>query len=237
MLYQVREDREVYERGYTGEVHARHNWVLPGVMCPVCGATWAMTGSEYPAVDLTAFIAEEEYRITRAVPLAEFRRLREQIAEFVPRRCELVPGTGFGRLVGKTWGHLPDLIWMVPWTLIMRTDAADRLAERGVRFPPMVQPDLTFRGKTYVDLVDLQLEPGPFLADLGNGDAACPACGWKRIEYPDPIVIDGGSVPTDVDLFRVSNFPTILLCTERFAEAVHSLGLLGARFEEVEVVL
>ncbi|MBK8150708.1 MAG: hypothetical protein IPK58_21535, partial [Acidobacteria bacterium] len=59
-------------------------------------------------------------------------------------------------------------------------------------------------------------------------DRICPECDRDAVKLPEEIAIDVSDVPNDVDIFRLDNFATILIVTERFFDAVNSLGIKGA---------
>ena len=57
----------------------------------------------------------------------------------------------------------------------------------------------------------------------------CGTCGrWERTL--DHAVLEPGTAPADADLFRATNHVTVVLASERFVDAVRSLGLTGLRF-------
>jgi hypothetical protein len=46
-------------------------------------------------------------------------------------------------------------------------------------------------------------------------------------------VLERASLPASVDLFRLKDFETMLICTERFHEAVLRLQVEGLAFQEL----
>ncbi|MFP2958307.1 double-CXXCG motif protein [Myxococcus sp. 1LA] len=99
-----------------------------------------------------------------------------------------------------------------------------------------IRTALRFRQKSPSEFFELQLEP------LGRLHAACipeeafPPCGTcGRLDFPRPEepVLDSARLPLDRDMFRVGNFATMIVGTERFREAALQLGLEGIRFREL----
>ncbi|AKQ69837.1 hypothetical protein A176_006749 [Myxococcus hansupus] len=48
-------------------------------------------------------------------------------------------------------------------------------------------------------------------------------------------MLDAASLPSDVDIFRLANFTTMIVGTDRFVDAVKRLGLPGLSAEELPV--
>ncbi|MBN1208979.1 MAG: hypothetical protein JXB05_29245 [Myxococcaceae bacterium] len=60
-------------------------------------------------------------------------------------------------------------------------------------------------------------------------------CGRLGARRPERLILEGASLPEQVDLFRLTDFETTLVGTERFVEAVRRLGLDGADCLELPV--
>jgi len=60
-----------------------------------------------------------------------------------------------------------------------------------------------------------------------------PCFGRFALTRSDEPLLDGASLPTDLDLFRVGNFATMFIGTARFMEAVRRLELDGIAFREL----
>ncbi|MFY2560390.1 double-CXXCG motif protein [Corallococcus terminator] len=233
-FFWVREDDDVAEQ-HGGEVHGAHKWKLPGAKCHTCGITWSGAGHTYPCVDLSALPEQQAYERARPEPFIEFARLREQVRSLAPAHAPLPPGTRFGPLVGTASGNLADFAWLID-VLLMHRDALERLQAlhplglRGCR------TELRWRKKNPPELLELQLEPhGRLHPDCIPSDVPppCQTCGRFALSRPQAPILDGASLPTDIDLFRVGNFATMVIGTERFVEAVHNLSLTGLTFREL----
>lgn len=222
-----------------GEIDATHKWGLPGLTCATCGATWSAVGLAYPSVDLSALPSEKRYRDRWPVTLGELDELRHPIIPLMPDGSIPPPGTHFGPLVGKTKGTFGDFAWLNPWTLLIRSEALERLCYADMHMPIGVRPALTYSEKDPPDLLELQIEPKAKTA-LGslppNAVPQCRSCGRQALTLPEYIVIEQSSIPQNLDLFRGQDFTTLIFATERFAEAVQNLKLTGMVFREVDVL-
>jgi hypothetical protein len=108
--------------------------------------------------------------------------------------------------------------------------------QAGVQGLKGCKPELRFRQKKNPpDLGELQLEPQGLLhADcLPPRPPPCPRCGRDGFQLPEHLILDKASLPTHTDVFRVANFSTVLVGSERFKEAVQRLGHDGLLFLEL----
>ncbi|HZI16847.1 MAG TPA: double-CXXCG motif protein [Myxococcus sp.] len=234
-FFWMTEDMRVATR-YGGVVNAWHQLSLPGVRCHTCGATWTSVGHEYPSVDLSQLPERYEFENARPEPFPEFARLRELVRPLVPPDASLPPGTGFGPLVGRASGDFGPIVWVGGGKLLVRRDALERLQAEGVRGLLGCRTQLRFRKKDAPELLELQVEPrGRLHPDCIPPEVPppCTTCGRHGFSRPDEPILDAASMPTDRDLFRVGNFTTMLIGTERFMEAVRRLELDGITFREL----
>lgn len=235
-IFEIREDQFRKKVGY---IDAIHKWDLPGVVCSVCNSTWSTVGLEYPTVDLTNFADEELYRRSRSVRLDVFLDLRKKIADAFPGLPVLKPGTEFGPSVGKAvGGRLNGFVWRAWWSICLEASALEKLKSSGLSLPNSIKAEITFKKEAQkVFEFGLPLK-GKLLNGVYDGIQLnyCEACGRDSASLPEEILIEHSSIPNDIDIFRVSNFTTIILVTERFVETVTNLGIKGAVFEEVKTV-
>ncbi|SDD41306.1 double-CXXCG motif protein [Myxococcus virescens] len=232
----LQEDRVATARHH-GDFNAAHRWRLPGLAkCPGCGATWSSSGHMYPSVDLSGLPEQDLFLKARSAPFAEFARLREQVRPLAPPAATLPPGTRFGPLVGTAQGDLGPLSWQGSYLLLLRRDTLEQLQAEGVRGLMGVRAELRFRQKHPPEMLELQLEPGGLLhpqclpPDL---PLACATCGRRGLQLPDEPLLEGATLPRDRDVFRLGNYATVLVGTERFMEAVRRLRLEGIHFQEL----
>ncbi|MCP3097494.1 double-CXXCG motif protein [Myxococcus sp. K15C18031901] len=234
-FFWVDEDDAVVAR-YGGWVEAAHRWGLPGLKgCPTCLLTWSSTGHDYPGIDLSLIPEHHEFERARPEPFPEFSRLRELVRPLAPPNAWLPPGTGFGPLEGKSAGRLPDFIWMTS-VLLAHQEALERLQATGVRGMTGHPTAVKFRQKPAPALREVQLEHrGALHPDCIPVETPppCPTCGRHGFSRPDEPVLAAAILPTELDLFRLGNFATMLIATERFVDAVRALELEGLTFREL----
>lgn len=235
-VFKVGEDVLRQKNGY---LDAAHKWGLPGVVCPVCGVTWGVSGLEYPSVDLTSFPNVSRYKEPWPVPLETYRDMRDELWKTFPHLPTLLPGTALGPSQGKIkGGRVKDFVWGSWWTISLESTAYERLLNSGLSLPKVVKAEIVSK-KNPQEVLEFDL---PLEAELTNGiyDGIqldfCIACGRNSATLPEQIVIDVSSVSGSFDIFRIRNFTTIVLVTEDFVEVVDSFGLSGAIFQEVEIL-
>lgn len=235
-FYDLDEDKASRQ---TGNINATHRWGLPGLrQCPGCGVTWAGTGLHYPCVDLSSLPEREEFVKARPEPFDEFSRLRELVRPLAPTGALLSPGTEFGPLVGSALGTFGPFFFQNPWTLLVQPAVLERLESEGVRGLKGCRTELRFRQKKSPELLELQIEPRGLLhPDCIPPEAriACVRCGRQGFSLPEEPILDAASLPEDLDLFRLANFATVIVATERFKAAVERLELGELVFTELPV--
>lgn len=232
-IFSLREDDN---RRNSGCIIGDHQWSLPGVSCFFCKSSWGGAGLEYPSVDLSGLSDERLFRVSRNEPLAVYLGLRSRIAEKFPQITLLQPGTLFGPISGRVQGKANGFIWQTPWTVCLDRGALDTLRARDLSLPIEVKVDL--KAEKY-DIRELDLPLSGKLANPvydGIELDYCSMCGRDSGTLPDEILIDKASISDDYDIFRVRNFPTRVLVTERFVDAIKSLDIRGATFEEEKIV-
>ncbi len=224
---------------FTGEYNAEHKWGLPGIHCPLCDATWSASAGAYPCTDLSGLEERKEYEEARLEEdYAEFERLCERVRSLVPAGAPLRPGTKFGPLVGTARGSFGQLVLQDGWDLLIRREALEQLQSEGVRGLKGCRAELRFRQKNAPELWELQLEPqGRLHPDCLPPDLQppCAKCGRLGLTRPEAPLLDAASLPEDRDLFRLGNFLTMLIATERFVDTVQRLGFEEVLFHELPV--
>ncbi|HZH74997.1 MAG TPA: double-CXXCG motif protein [Archangium sp.] len=222
---------------YTGNLSARHKWGgLPGLRCPECRATWAGSATAYPSVDLSALAERKEYEKPRPEPFDEFVRLRELVRPLVPSGAQLLPGANFGPLVGTATGTFSPLFFHFVEMPLVHRAALEQLQAEGVRGLRGFPTELRFRQKTHPELLELEIlaygRLHPDCTPQGRRPP-CPKCGHDYFTRPDEPMLEAASLPTHTDLFRLSDFETMLIGTERFVEAVRRLALEDVDIREL----
>jgi uncharacterized double-CXXCG motif protein len=225
---------------YTGDLsNAGHTWGLPGMRCPVCDLSGGPAGLHYPCVDLSALPTPELKKLSDfwPVPIEEFERLRELVRPFVPKDALLEPGIELGPLTGTGSGSFGQLFMQNSWSLFARREALERLQGAGLRGLLGCPLNVRFRVKRPPELRELQLlahgrlHPGCLPPDR---EPPCPKCGRAVITLPHTYWLDAASLPEHVDVFRLTDWPTLIFATEHMVDAVKRLDLDGVVFREVE---
>jgi uncharacterized double-CXXCG motif protein len=234
--FSIEEDRS---SGYTGEVDATHKWSLPGIICPTCKATWSDGSKAYPSVDLTPMAALADFEEARAEPADEYDRLCELVRPLLPSRALLEPGAAFGPIEGRAQGRFGALVSPYPWWLLVRREALEKLQAEGLQGLKGCRTALRFRQRAAPELLELEVLPvGRLHANCLPPDRRdpCPRCGWNDVPLPDEPLLDAATLPGDLDLFRLEDYPTVIVCTERFVDACQRLGLDGVAFLSLPTV-
>ncbi|WNG41417.1 hypothetical protein F0U61_52785 [Archangium violaceum] len=238
-FYRIREDESPR---YTGNLNASHKWMLPGIQpCSGCGLGGKDSGAHYPCVELSQLSEEDQLKLSDPwpVPREEFVRLRELVRPLVPPGAELESGTEFGPLKGTATGHFGQLFMQNPWSLYIRREALTKLQSAGVRGLQGCPLEVRFRQKNHPELLELQLEMrGRFHPDClpQEREPPCPTCGEdKGYSLPQPPILAAASLAGDLDVFRLADWSTLVIASERMAEAVERLELDGVTFQELAV--
>lgn len=217
-------------------IHASRQWGMPGVTCTVCGQTWGNVGLEYPSVNLTDFPYKDRFVDRWPVSTAIYQELEKLIKKAFPNIEILEPGTGFGQLVGTVEDRLEGFVWNMPWSITLTNDALQKLQASRLLLPTVVNVDL---GDDATSVLEFAL---PLQGHLANGvydgtqTAQCVGCGRDSVTLPEKILVDSRTVEGNFDIFRLRNFSTLVLVTERFVDEVKRAGIKGAIFAEVKVI-
>ena len=220
---------------YTGDINAAHKWKLPGVFdCPACHATGGDNARAYPSVDLTSIATQADFEEARAAPIAEYERLRDMVRPFLPPGSLLEPGVALGPLVGKAQGQFGSIASPSPHWLLMRRAALEQLQAEGLRGLKGCPTQLRFRQRTPPELLELEVPPlGRAHPDCLPPDRRppCSRCGRAGLRLPRDLVLEAASLPSHLDVFRLVDFSTVIVCTERFVDTCQRLGLDGVTFQ------
>ncbi|MFY0562960.1 double-CXXCG motif protein [Archangium lansingense] len=220
---------------YTGHVEGSHKWGLPGIRnCTVCRATWGTDTRAYPSVDLSPVATLADFEEPRAEPIEEYERLCELARPFLPQGALLQPGAALGPLVGRAQGRFGPLVAPYSWTLLVQHEALQKLQAEGLRGLNGCRTQLRFRQRNSPELLELEILPmGRLHPDCLPPDRQppCPRCGRRGLTRPDDMLLDTSTIPSHMDLFRLEDFSTVIVCTERFVDACRRLGLDGVTFQ------
>ncbi|QRN96906.1 double-CXXCG motif protein [Archangium violaceum] len=224
---------------YTGIINGSHKWGLPGVIsCPACKATWGDNSRTYPSADLTSVAALADFEEARAEPIEEYERLRDLVRPLLPPEAQLDPGTALGPIVGSAQGRFGPLVSPDPWWLLVQREALEKLQAEGLRGLKGCRTQLRFRQRNAPELLELELlSAGRLHTDClpPNRQPPCPRCGRFGLTLPKTRLLDAATVPPHVDVFRLEDFSTVIVCTENFVNACQRLGLDGVAFHPLPV--
>ncbi|MCY1073238.1 SitI6 family double-CXXCG motif immunity protein [Archangium lansingense] len=220
---------------YTWDISGTHKWRLPGIRnCPGCSVTWGTDTRAYPSVDLTPVAHLADFEEPRAEPVEEYDRMCELVQPLLPPGALLQPGAAFGPFVGKAQGRFGALVALFPWLLLVQSEALKKLQAEGLRELKGCRTQLRFRQRNSPELLELELLPVGRLHPNclpPDRNPPCSRCGRHGITRPDDMLLDASTIPAHLDLFRLEDFSTAIVGTERFVEACHRLGLDGVTFQ------
>lgn len=229
--FTIEEDRS---SGYTGEVSAKHKWGLPGILnCPGCKGSGGDDSKAYPSVDLTAVASLADFEEARAEPFEEYERLCELVRPLLPPGAVLEPGVALGPLVGRAQGRFGPLVCPFPWWLLVQREAFEKLQAEGLKGLKGCPTQLRFRQRNAPELLEPEMLPvGRLHPDClpSNRKPPCPRCGYHGLTLPENMLLDLSTVDSELDLFRLEDFSTVIVCTARFHDACQRLGLDGVSF-------
>lgn len=218
------------------DLEATHKWGLPGVRCPFCRSTWAMTGLSFPSVDLSALPLATALEQSGVVKLDKFQLLRDLIIPLMPIKNFLPPpGTEFGPLQGKAFGPFGDFAWVGSWFLLLQRKTLEMIITSGVRTLSPCRTELIHKRKGLPELLELEIEPAIRLDSscVPPELSPCKGCGRLGLKAPDVITVQKSSIPQKGDLFRVLELPTYIVAKERLAEIIVELKLTGLELTPV----
>lgn len=230
--FSIEEDKAAQS---TWDIRAQHQWGLPGIRhCPGCNASWGTDTRAYPSVDLSSIAHLARFDEPRAAAFAEYERMCELVRPLLPPGALLQPGSAFGPLVGNAQGRFGPLVAFFPWLLLVQREALEKLQAEGVQGLKGCRTQLRFRQRNAPELLELEILPvGRLHPDClpAERQPPCPRCGRRGLSLPDNRLLDAATVPNHLDLFRLEDFSTVIVCTERFVEACSRLNLDGVAFQ------
>ncbi|WP_375769759.1 double-CXXCG motif protein [Archangium gephyra] len=222
---------------YVWDISGAHKWGLPGIhSCPACKATWGTDTRAYPSVDLTPVTHLANFEEPRAEPVEEYERMCSLVRPLLPPGALLQPGAAFGPFVGKAQGRFGPLVALFSWLLLVQREALEKLQAEGMLGLKGCRTELRFRQRNSPELLELELPPvGRLHPDCLPPDRKppCPRCGRRGITLPEDMLLDAATLPSHLDLFRLEDFSTVIVCTERFVEACRRLNLDGVTFQSL----
>lgn len=223
---------------------ASHKWSLPGAKCDVCGFTGGTVGIQYPCLNLPASIESKPYRNVWPVSVQRLNDLTKDLRKFIPDHLPLRASSGFGPLVGKGHGNFPNIVWNNSWTLLFSPSVVEHLKNFGFNNLCYSRPEIALRSKKPFQHVEIQIEPLLHLdyscVVPGTLDE-CSNCGRRKMKLIDADYgglpsIRADSIPKEMVLARIIEWPTQIVASETFVEAISFGRIKGISFTELKVI-
>lgn len=215
-------------------IDAETNYGLPGLNCPRCTA-WGGTGVYYPLVHFPELDSVNEFRNSWPVSPDRFAKLVDLARPHVPTGAVLPPGTRFGPLVGICKGVVPGFAWGSPWSPLVDQKVLDQLRHAGASELRAAPTLLRTRRGIRMDILQLDILPGPPPADLVEERDLCSICGRYSRSVPDQIRVLELAIPPATPLFRQRHLETVILCSQTFRDAALAAQIPNIAFNEVTV--
>jgi uncharacterized double-CXXCG motif protein len=143
-----------------------------------------------------------------------------------------------GPFVSTSRGDFAQLLIQNPWLVLMRRDALAQLQAEGILGLKGRRTELRFRQQRAPELLELEISPyGLYHPDCEPpvDFAPCGRCGRYELSRPKQPLLDGGSLPEHLDVFRLHNGAATLVITERFADTLRRLGFEEFSLRELPV--
>ncbi len=219
-------------------VDGKHKWGLPGVTCPSCRRVWGTVGVTYPGIDLAQIQDEMIYREPRNVPLNEFHQMQEHVQAIFRKPHYLPPGTQLGYLEGKIRGRPQDFIWLNLWTLLAMKETWEMLSSSSLSLPKTTGSHLQSLDQLSLEILEpeLVLSGDIFLPKISKEKDQCSICNYKFLKLPNKIVLVKQTLTSENDIFRCSNFPTLIIATEKFKAICEELKIQNITFQKIDIV-
>ncbi|HEY3856549.1 MAG TPA: double-CXXCG motif protein [Verrucomicrobiae bacterium] len=222
-------------------VDGRLQFALPLVLCEYCDRRSGAWSAKFPALRVPRRVQHLVHRDQEPVFLEKFREIRDKVERAMGTDIGLPPLSQLGQFSGKLlWGECEDIEWAGVDLPLISKKALKALSNRGIQLTTGVI-DLVKRKKKITTHVAIQCDIVPMLAPAtikGLGYKHCKECGNyyapstapRMRDYPCQFV--RACWPEGEDLVRLGEWPTVILASERFVEAVNDLKLTGYSFVE-----
>ena len=216
-----------------GYVTVNNKWGLPGVECNDCKETWANTGINYPTINLEELDERHLFEKPKVVDVLTYRKLVGIIKTHFPQLEMLTPGTRFGNLVGKLDGKpFNNFVPSFPTDILIEEILLKSLSETKLNLPNWVQVNLVNKNNTR-KIYEFELLPKGKLLNPIITNQVCKTCEHESVIKPNSLIVDKESVPRNLDIFRLSNFSTIMVASERFVEKIKELKIESVEFGRI----
>ncbi len=128
----------------------------------------------------------------------------------------------------------------IPWmeaNLLVAEHALRELRNASVSIGCSVAVESTPTVKLTGNYYEIQVDEFASIVSENNEiGSRCPGCGFLlAAEKPRKFVLQTNTIPRDTDLFRLAEFPFVLIASERFCDFLTSRGYKGISFEPVKL--
>ncbi len=219
-------------------ISGEHKWILPGLICPVCGI-WGASGREFPCIEPS----REQARYFKEGPqtLGWFKDVLPKSGLRLPDGSVPGPTTEFGPLEGKVESGriVTDFVWPRSWTILVRQKVKELLAETNLRIGCFAEARIKGSAKLDEKFHELQIESGLLLDEscMERSGPDCKLCGRSPVRLGSrSLKLKKGASPLKADLFRAANFPTLIFATESFVSLAKKHSFSNVVFQPVELV-
>lgn len=202
------------------------------VACKDC-SSFLQTGYCYPAADLSP-LADQLPRDTKRFPLEAIRDLQEKVRAHLPYDVPIPPRTNFGPYtISFVESRLEDFI--AKGGLMVTAEVLKAIRKGGLQLGPTVPVSIDPKVKATTSYFQIQVDEfANAQADDPRVGACCPGCGFMLPVSPKKIVLRVETIPRNTDLFRVAEFPFVVVASERFRDFVIGGGYTGISFQPLK---
>lgn len=213
------------------DVYGWSQWIMQLVACKEC-SSFLQQGYSYPAADLSS-IAAQLPRDAKRLTLESIRELQEKVRGHLPYDVPIGPRSGFGPYtISFVESRLEDFI--AKGGLMVTAEVLKAIRKGGLQLGPTVPVSIDPKVKATTCYFQIQVDEfANVQADDPRVGACCPGCGFMLPVSPKKIVLRVDTIPRNTDLFRLAEFPFVVVASERFRDFVIGGGYKGLVFQPV----
>ena len=210
-------------------------YLVPFVRCSVCGP-WGATGCAYPSIRKADL--PREIQSLGSVPLDEhqWRAVSATARQQLETGVTLLPGAGFGPLVGRAPTKQPRFLWRSDWCFLLAESLFARLISKGLQLrgsPAEFGPVIAER------YIEVEARPTAELFDADSADGAgstCHGCGRRKLHAGTDLRVLRGCWNDTSPVQRLAAQTATLVVSAEFARAIQAEGVFGYRLEKFPLV-
>lgn len=185
------------------DFEGEHPYGMPGLICPRCG-TRASAGAALPSVSVEEHPSLANQLRHWPLPLDKWRKLRDELQPLLPPSQVVRPGLNVGPLEGRVLNPF-RIGWIGMWGFVVAEELRDELATLA---PQINAVETRFENPYGGRYYELEFRCHARVVSTTK-ETVCPTCGLHGLDYPKD-VLRLCDLP-DLPLFRVANFPPIMI--------------------------